>query len=153
MNSLETDILANLKTRLAELAWVVTVDSDINRALITDYRDNEMPVIQIADAGKTKTQHQQRRIQYAWNIDISVAMKHKVDDTVTQSILLNRIDDIERKIGAYVQLDLEAADGTQGEMIHVSYLGALTDPRTLRPYYIAVLTFQAIYLKPYTGEC
>lgn len=153
MASMESDILTNLKTRLEELTWQNTVEIENIKLLSTDFRDHETPAIQIYDGGKNIEQHQQQRVQIRWQITIETVMKQKTNDPVTQTVLLDRVEEIERKIGANVQLDLGSASSSQGEMIHVRYLNAITDLHALAPFYIAVMNFEVIYLKPYTGEC
>ena len=153
MASMESDILANLKTRLEELTWQKVVEIENIKLLSTDFRDHETPAIQIYDGGRSIPRHLQGRIENRWAITIETVMKNKVDDSVSQVVLLDRMEEIERKIGENVQLDLGAAPSSQGEMVHVRYINALTDLHTLAPFYIGVLNFEVIYYKPYTGEC
>jgi hypothetical protein len=152
MASMESDIMTNLRTRLLELTWQNTVEIENIRLLSTDWRDHETPAIQIYDSGQL-SESEQRRVKIGWTLTIELVMKNKVDDPVDQLILLDRMDEVLRKIGANVQLDLGSASPSQGEMIHIRYVNGITDLHTLAPFYIAVMNFEVIYLKPYTGIC
>ena len=152
MASMESDILDNLKTRLDELAWQNSVEFEKIKLHSTDFRDHELPAIQFYDDAK-QVRHDQGRILVNWNIVIEIVMKSTSSDVVDQGVLLDRIEDVERKIGENVQLDLGSATSSQGTMVHVKYLGASTDLGTLDPLFLGILNFQAEYYKPYTGEC
>ena len=152
MASLESDILDNLKTKLEELPWQKSVEFEKIKLLNTDFRDHELPAIQFYDNGK-EVRHDQRRVEINWNIVIEIVMKRTSSDAVDQGVLLDRIEDVELKIGANVQLDLGGAPASQGTMIHVKYLSAFTDLHSVEPFFMGIMNFQANYFKPYTAEC
>jgi hypothetical protein len=153
MASMESDIFTNLKTYLETIPWVAHVETENPRLLISEWPDDKQPVIQFYDAGRI-IEHANRRILNRLTIEIQIGMKVKVDDsTVSQLILFDRMEDVERKIADNVQLGLGSASSSQGEMVHVKYLNAITDLHSLGPYYIAVMNFEVDYYKPYTGTC
>lgn len=152
MASIEALIMANMKSKLEELTWQNLVEYEKIRLLSTDFRDHELPAIQFFDSGRT-FQHLKGRVEVEWQITIEVVMKKQADDLVDQSVLLDRMEEIERKIGSNVQLDLGTLASSVGSMVHVKYLNAITDLHTLSPFYSGVLNFSANYYKPYVNEC
>lgn len=153
MASMESLILTNLKTRLDELTWVNSVEFEKIKLISTDFREHELPAIQFYDSGKTVIKHEHQRVSLEWQVTIELVMKTMADDVVNQGVLLDRIEEIERKIGANVQLDLGTVGSSVGQMVHVKYLNAITDLHTLPPFFSAVMNFSVAYYKPFTGVC
>jgi len=152
MASLENLILAALQEKLQELTWPKVVEYEKIKLLSTDFREHEMPAIQFYDNGRSFA-HVQRRIEVEWNITIEVLMKRTSSDVVDQGVLLDRTEEIERKIGANMTLGLDTNDAMIGNVVHVKYLSAITDLHTVEPFFISLMNFSVNYFKPYTGEC
>lgn len=152
MASLENSILAALQGILQELTWQKSVEYEKIKLLNTDFREHELPGIQFYDSGRSIA-HVQGRIEVDWNITIEILMKRTSTDVVDQGILLDRTEEVERKIGANVTLGLDTNDSSIGNVVHVKYLNAITDLHTVEPFFISLMNFSVNYFKPYTGEC
>lgn len=152
MPSLESQIMAALQAQLKSLTWAKVVEYEKIKLLQTDFRANELPAIQFYDSGRT-FRHLQGRIEATWAITIELVMKRTISDRVDQGILLDRSEAIERAIGDNVELGLNQATPTVGNVVHVKYLNAISDLHTLEPFFISLLNFSVLYYKPYTGTC
>ena len=152
MASMESDIFTNLKTRLEELTFLNLVEFENIRQQITDFRDHELTAIQFYDNGQN-VRHEQGRVVKLWDIVLEMILKSTAEDPVTQGTVLDRKHDVERKIGAYVQLDLGSAPASQGTMSHIKYVSAVTDLHFLRPYYLVNFNYQVEIRTPFVGEC
>ena len=152
MASLESSILAALQTILEELPWQKSVEYEKIKLLSVDFREHELPGIQFYDSGR-QISHVQGRIEVDWNITIEILMKRTSTDIVDQGVLLDRTEEIERKIGENVTLRLDTNDASIGNVVHVKYLNAITDLHTVDPFFISLMNFSVNYFKPYTGEC
>ena len=152
MASLENQILAALQDKLEELSWPKVVEYEKIKLLETDFREHELPAIQFFDNGRA-FQHIQGRIEVEWNISIEIVMKRTSADVVDQGILLDRSEEVERKIGSNVTLGLNINNPPVGNVVHVKYLSAITDLHTVEPFFISILNFSVNYFKPFTGEC
>jgi hypothetical protein len=143
--AIESDILSALKTTLEGLSWVKTVEYERIRLNFSDFGGHEVPAIQLIDGGQVHL-HQNRRLETTWTILIEVVMKSTSFDLVDQGVLLDRRAEVEQLIGANVDLDVPG-------MIHMRYVGNVTDIHMVDPYFYSQLTFEAVFHKDYTGAC
>ena len=152
MASMESDIFTNLKTRLEELTFLNLVEFENIRLQTTDFREHELPAIQMYDNGQS-VRHEQGRVVKLWDIVLEMIMKSTSTDVVTQGTVLDRKHDVERKIGAYVQLDLGSAPASQGTMSHIKYVSAITDLHLLQPLFLVTFNYQVEMRTPFVNEC
>jgi hypothetical protein len=152
MASLESMIMSSLQSKLQELSWPKVVEYEKIKLLSSDFRASELPAIQFYDSGRG-FKHSQGRIEVEWGITIEIVMKRTSSDAVDQGLLLDRSEEVERKIGENVELGLASNAPIIGNVVHVKYLNAITDLHTVDPYFISLLNFSVNYFKPYTGIC
>jgi len=144
---MQKEILSALQTRLETLTWIKTVSYKKMRLHLADFQEHELPAVQFFDEGEAYT-HEQARLKTEWNITLELVMKSTVAGVVDQEELMDKKEEIERCIGAQVQLGLNNTG-----IIHMRYLSSITDLHSFEPFYVARLTFQAIFYKNYTREC
>ena len=152
MASLENLILVAMQEKLQELTWPKVVEYEKIKLLSTDFREHELPAIQFYDNGRS-FQHVQRRIEVEWNITVEILMKRTSSDAVDQGVLLDRSEEVERKIGSNLTLGLDTNTAMIGNVVHVKYINAITDLHTVEPFFISLLNFSVNYFKPYSGAC
>lgn len=146
MASPERDVFTAFYNRLVALSWVKSVAYEKIRVAM-DFQEHEVPAIQIYD-GNQEFRHERTRLETDWQIVVELIMKQTVSGVVDQMELFDKKYDIERQLGAMVQLGLQNSG-----MIHLMYDNAVTDIHTFDPYYVARLTFVVKFYKPFTAEC
>jgi hypothetical protein len=152
MASMESDIFTNLKTRLEELSFLNLVEFERIRLQASDFRDHELPGIQMYDNGQD-IRHEQGRVVKLWNIVLEMVMKSTSTDVVNQGTVLDRKELVERKIGSNVQLDLGSSPASQGTMSHIKYVSAITDLHLLQPLFLVTFNYQIEFRSPFVDEC
>ena len=152
MASIESQIFTSLKTILEELTWPKYVEFEKIRQKLGDFRTHEIPAIQFYDAANTLTQLQGRS-DVLWTIVVEIIMKKTSTDLVDQGLLLDRMDEVHKKIGENPQLGLISLPEAEGSMKSILPVSYATDLHMEDPFYTANMTYQVSYLKPYSDFC
>jgi len=140
---IKRQIFEALATELSGISWVKVVNWKKIWLLDSDFNDYQIPAIQIYDTG-TRNEHQGGRIQATMALSVELVLKQTSAGVVSQADLFDKVEEIESVIGANINLGING-------MLHLRYIGDVTDLHTVDPYYIARLDFEAIYLKSFTG--
>jgi len=152
MASIESQIFTALKGILETLSWPKYVEFERIYQKLGDFKQHELPGIQFYDASQSLTQLQGRS-DTIWTIVIEIVMKKSTSDLVNQGLLLDRIDEVHKKIGENPQLGLTSLPATEGSMTSVLPVTYATDLHMEDPFYTANLTYNVSYLKPYSDTC
>ena len=140
---MKRQIFEKLAALLRTISWVRSVEWEKIRILEADFAEAHLPAIQIYDLNTSNT-HQGGRVESRMQLVIELVMKQTATGVVDQGILFDRVEEIERAIGSNIDLGISG-------MLHLRYVSDTTDRHTIDPYFVAILEFEAIYLKPFTG--
>ena len=152
MASIESQIFTSMKTIIETLSWPKYVEFEKIRQKLGDFKPHEIPAVQFYDATQSLTKLQGRS-DVIWIIVIEIIMKKTATDLVNQGLLLDRIDEIHKKIGENPQLGLTSLPVTEGSMKAILPITYATDLHMEDPFYTANLTFEVTYYKPYSDTC
>lgn len=143
--SIESDISEAIILRVKNIPEIKTVSFDKIMLSAADFRDTEIPAVQLWDIGQS-VEHQRGRILVTWSLSLELIMKAMVQGQVTQKTLW----ELRRKI----QLALWSNPnlGIPG-VVHLQYTGNITDLHLVEPYYITRLDFDVLYYDNLTGAC
>lgn len=143
--SIESTIADAILAAVSTVTTVKTVNFD--RVLLTtaDFRDFELPAVQLWDIGQF-IEHQRGRILVTWSISLELVMKSTTAGAVVQKDLW--------ELRRLIQLALWAQPnlGIPG-VVHLVYTGNITDLHSIEPYYISRLDFDVKYYDDLTGSC
>ena len=152
MASIESQIFTALKGILETLSWPKYVEFERIRQKLGDFMPHEIPAIQFYDASQSLTQLQGRS-DTIWTIVVEIIMKKSTTDLVDQGLLLDRIDEVHRKIGENPQLGLTSLPASEGTMQSILPVTYATDLHMEDPFFTANLTYNVSYFKPYSDIC
>ena len=143
--SIESTIADAILTVVGTVAEVKTVNFDNIILATSDFRDHELPAVQLWDVFQS-IQHERGRILVNWSLSLELIMKSLTSESVDQKALW----ELRRKI----QLALWEKPnlGIPG-VVHMIYTGNITDLHSVQPYYIARLDFDVQYYDNLTGSC
>ena len=142
--SKKREIFDAVKTQLTEqLAWAKVVDWEKIRIMSSDFGDHEIPCVQFYPL-PTEYKPQQGRNQATMVLQVEVVLKSSVEGVVDQRDLFDRMDAVCLAFGTRPNL------GVPG-VIHVRLVKDFTDPHTIQPHFIGILTFEVVYMTTYTG--
>ena len=143
--SIESDITDAIVAVVTTVTEVKTINSDKIILATSDFRDHELPAVQLWDVFQS-VEHQRGRILVSWSLSLELIMKSLTTGSVVQKDLW----ELRRKI----QLALWANPnlGIPG-VVHMVYTGNITDLHTVEPYYISRLDFDVLYYDNLTGSC
>lgn len=144
--AIQRTIFENLYTILSTITWVVKVNYDKIRLSAADFMDHEIPLIQFYPNTFIHT-HVKGRLQTEMQLSVEVVLRKTTGNSVNVLDLLDKMQDVEQKIGENLQLNI------QSSMIGVKYLSSFIDLHLVDPFYIGTLIFSVEYYKPYTGVC
>jgi hypothetical protein len=143
--SIESDIADAIVAVVTTVTEVKTINFDKIILATSDFRDHELPAVQLWDVFQS-VEHQRGRILVSWSLSLELIMKSLTTGSVVQKDLW----ELRRKI----QLALWANPnlGIPG-VVHMVYTGNITDLHTVEPYYISRLDFDVLYYDNLTGAC
>lgn len=143
--SIESDITDAIVAVVTTVTEVKTINFDKIILATSDFRDHELPAVQLWDVFQS-VEHQRGRILVSWSLSLELIMKSLTTGSVVQKDLW----ELRRKI----QLALWANPnlGIPG-VVHMVYTGNITDLHTVEPYYISRLDFDVLYYDNLTGSC
>jgi hypothetical protein len=112
-----------------------------------DFRDHELPGIQLIDVSETVV-HEQSRTKNTWQIALELVMKGTETEPIGQPDLWNLEYEIKRKLWADPTLGIKDRG-----FIHIRLLGSATDLHLLQPFYFCRIDFEALYYEHIVREC
>ena len=143
--AIETDIMNAIVARVDTVASVKTVNSDRIVLATSDFRDHELPAVQIWDVAQS-IQHQRGRILVNWALSLELIMKSLESGAVDQSTLWTLRRDIQLALWETPNLGIPG-------VVHMIYTGNVTDLHLIEPYYIARIDFDVQFYDNLTGSC
>lgn len=146
--SQEALILQRLRDNLATITWVKLCEIEKIRNLFTDFRETELPAIQIFDSGPAIIAGAKTLVNVRWPLQIECVLKSTKEHTFDQGEMLDKKADIEAKISA--DLGLLIPTSIEG-FISLQYVSFETDLHTTPGYYAIILRFDALFSKKFPG--
>jgi hypothetical protein len=143
--SIESTIADALVSVLQAVPGINSVNFDKVILATSDFRDFELPAIQLWDVGQF-IEHQRGRILVTWSISLEIVMKSLVSGQVSQKDLWELRRTIQLALWANPNLSIPG-------VVHLVYTGNITDLHSVEPYYIARLDFDVLYYDDLTGWC
>jgi hypothetical protein len=134
-----------LISRIQTVRSVRTISFDEIKLIISDFKDVEIPAVQIIDLNSQVT-HEQSRIKWFWRLAVEIILKSTEWDTVSQQDLWNLEYEVIRAIFAYPNLNVPG-------VIHCHLLGSATDLHLLKPYYFSRLDLQVEFYEAAVRPC
>lgn len=133
--------------KLAGITRVKYLSFDKIKILQSDFKDNELPAIQLIDVSESVI-HEQNRTKNTWLITLEVVMRGSENEPIGQQDLWNMEYEIKRKLWADPTLGIK----NKG-MIHLRLLGTQTDLHLLEPFYFCRMDFEALYYENIVRDC
>jgi len=143
--SIEADIMNAIVARIQTVPEVVTVNSDRIVLATSDFRDHELPAVQIWDIAQS-IQHERTRILVDWSMSIEIVMKSLETGAVDQSTLWNMRRNIQLALWDKPNLEIPG-------VVHMLYTGNVTDLHLIEPYYVARIDLDVRFYDHLTGMC
>lgn len=141
----EGDIADALVAKVSAVTGLVTVTFDRVRLAAADFREDEIPAVQMFDVGQS-IEHSRGRILVTWNIALELIMKTLIGGVVDQKALWAKRREIQLALWENPNLGIPG-------VVHLIYTGNVTDLHLLEPYYIARMDFAVLYYDELTGSC
>lgn len=139
------DKLVSLLTTDATLTDLKTVRFARTRLAMDDFRDYELPAIQMWDLRQMQT-HVRGYHEVAWGIALEIIMKQTTAGEIDQQSLWDLRRRVELVLWNKPKLDI-------APMIHLKYLHNTTDMHLLEPFYISRMEFDVLFRRQLTGSC
>lgn len=143
--AIETDIMNAIVARVQTVPEVVTINSDRIVLATSDFRDHELPAVQIWDVAQSM-QHQRGRVLVNWAMSLEIVMKSLESGAVDQSTLWTLRRDIQLALWNEPNLNIPG-------VVHMIYTGNVTDLHLIEPYYVARIDFDVQFYDDLTGSC
>ena len=121
---------------------VKTVTYDDIRINIDEWKDWELPAVQIIDLAGIYN-HEISRSRTIWNLGIECIMRSTASGQIGQTDLWNFMEDVTRSVMANPKLDLSYVQ-------HVKLSDHQTDIHTVAPNHIGILGWQVWFYEPMT---
>ncbi len=145
IKSMKSKIADQLLTRLADIPQIKSVSFDSVKLLASDFKEHEIPAIQLIDKVETIA-HEMSRVKKTWELQLEVVLKGNEYDQISQQDLWNLVYEIERKLWEQPNLGIAG-------VVHARYLSNETDLHLLAPFYFAKLNFEIIYYQHLVSDC
>jgi len=143
--SIEETIMDALASRVATVTDVVTINTDRIILSTSDFRDHELPAVQIWDVAQS-VQHQRGRILVNWAMSLEIIMKSLETGAVNQRTLWDLRRQIQLALWNEPNLNIPG-------VVHLIYSGNITDLHLIEPFYIARIDFDVQFYDDLTGSC
>ena len=145
IKSMKTLISEAIVAKLNEIPQIRYVAFDKVRLLASDFKDVEIPAIQLIDI-RLDHEHQAPRSKKFWQIALELLLKGNQYHEISQQDLWNLEYEVLRKLFERPNF------GIRG-MIHIKYLGSSTDLHLLEPYYFSRMDFEVQFYEDLIGQC
>lgn len=143
--SMKDKIAQEIVRRLEEITSIKYVSFDKIRLLSDDFKDFEIPAIQLIDISETVT-HEQVRARKSWLITLELLMRGNENLAIFQRDLWNLQYEVERKLWHEPNLGIKG-------VIHLKYLGSRTDLHLMEPFYFSQMDFTVEYYENLVTDC
>jgi hypothetical protein len=144
--SIESDICDKIVSIITnDVPEVKSVSFDKIKLSTSDFRDFELPAVQIWDVAQSM-QHQRGRILVTWSISLELTMKSNEAGTASQKELWELRRKIQQALWNKPNLELAG-------VVHLVYNSNITDLHLVEPYYIARIDFDVLFYDNLTGSC
>lgn len=144
--SLESDICDKIVSIITnDVPEIKSVNFDKVKLSTSDFRDFELPAVQIWDISQSM-QHQRGRILVTWSISLELTMKANEGQTASQKELWELRRKIQQALWNKPNLELPG-------VVHLVYNSNITDLHLVEPYYIARIDFDVLFYDNLTGSC
>jgi hypothetical protein len=143
--AIEAQIMAAIVARVQTVPDVVKINSDRIILSTSDFRDYELPAVQIWDMAQSIS-HERARILVNWSMSIEIVMKSLETGIVDQTTLWDLRRDIQLALWAEPNLDIPG-------VVHMIYTGNVTDLHLMEPYYVARIDLDVQFYDDLTGSC
>lgn len=144
--SLESEICDKIiSTIQSEVPEIKYVSFDKIKLSTSDFRDFELPAVQIWDVAQS-AEHQRGRILITWSISLELIMKSNETGVASQKDLWELRRKIQLALWKKPNLEIPG-------VVHLRYNSNITDLHLVEPYYIARLDFDVIFYDNLTGSC
>ncbi len=124
---------------------VKTVTFGRVRLAFDDFRDHEIPAVQIWDVAG-EIEHQRGFAQVRWVLALELIMKQTTAGVVDQNELWKLRRKIELALWDKPNLGIPG-------MIHLLYRNHVSDLHLQEPYYVSRMEFEALFRRQLTGSC
>jgi hypothetical protein len=142
---IESSIADAIIAKVGTVTQLKTVNFDKVLLATADFRDFELPAVQLWDVAQSM-EHQRGRILVTWSLSLELVMKTTTAGSVVQKDLWELRRTIQRALWDQPNL------GVPG-VIHMVYTGNITDLHSIEPYYISRLDFDVQFYDDLTGSC
>lgn len=144
--TIESDICDKIINLIqSDVPEIKYISFDKIKLSTSDFRDFELPAVQIWDISQT-AQHQRGRILVTWSISLEIIMKSNDTGTASQKDLWELRRKIQLALWKKPNLDIPG-------VVHLVYNSNITDLHLVEPYYIARLDFDVQFYDNLTGSC
>jgi len=143
--SIESAIVDAIVAKVAAVPGITTVAFDEVKISFDDFQETELPAVQIWDNGQI-IKHENRRVRVDWAMSLELIMKSDIAGVVIQKDLFEKRREIQLTLFARPNLDIPG-------VIHMVYVGNISDLHFLKPYYIARLDIIVQYYDELVGTC
>jgi hypothetical protein len=144
--SLESEICDKIiSTIQSDVTEIKYVSFDKIKLSTSDFRDFELPAVQIWDISQS-AKHERGRILITWSISLEIIMKSNETGVASQKDLWELRRKIQLALWKKPNLEIPG-------VVHLVYNSNITDLHLVEPYYIARLDFDVVFYDNLTGSC
>ncbi len=143
--SMKDKIAQAIVAKLETIPVVKYVAFDKVRLLSDDFKDFECPAIQLIDDSETGI-HENVRLRSTWFITLELLMRGNENLTIFQRDLWNLEYEVKRKLWSEPNLGIKG-------VIHLKYLGTVSDLHVVEPFYFSRLGFTVEYYENLVTDC
>ena len=145
--SIESDIVDAIIAVVEAVPDIRSAKFDEIKLAIEDFKDSDLPAVQIWDNGMIPKHERQRVLQH-WSLSLELIMRTKVTGVVNQKVLFEKAREITLALFKDPRLGL----GSKGFQ-HLIFNGRITDLHFVQPNYISRIDITARYYDALTGSC
>lgn len=124
---------------------IVTAEYDKIRLTSDDFKEWELPAVQIIDLPEVNV-HEQRRGRKTWTLAIEMIVGNQAQTVKTTKDLWDLIEAVEKAIMQEPKLGLT-------QVLHAKILGSATDLHIMDPFYVGRLEIEIQYFQELVGPC
>ena len=135
-------IKTTIETGVPEINYV---SFDKIKLSTTDFRDFELPAVQIWDLAQ-QIQHQMGKILVTWSLSLEIIVKSTEEGLVNQKSLWVLRHKVQKALWEKPNLEIP-------NVVHMLYSSNITDLHLVEPNYISRMDFDVIYYDNLTGTC
>lgn len=120
---------------------IATVSSEVIKLNLSDYKDSELPAVQIID-GSQVFKHENTRSKSTWTMALELCLRSTLAlGEVNQRTLWNFSEDVRRAVMKKPNLGLNYLQ-------HVKLTAEVTDLHLQQPNYTAIISIEVLFYEP-----